>query len=145
MEQLNLQLSENDLTLQVESAKYSRIENRKSTRHLDSKIIVPFPDPILRYIFYKLSEKPCSKAELIEGLGAKTPEKRNEIAGRLSILVAIDQVIELRDDGKYHVIDAENFKHIDFWGFTLKTESDFVPTTNQEENHENQKSKASVK
>jgi hypothetical protein len=80
-----------------------------------------------------------SREELITGLGLKDPEDIRRMTGTLSILVNIDQVIEiikpenqkpryivdgasqyLIDEGNsYQVIDQENFRDVDFWGFKI--------------------------
>lgn len=142
------------LTVRVESAKYDRIENRKTSRHPDSHAKVPLLDVMKRYLYftltrqkhpesvqptYYMSESLIDKNVLIAGLGLKDPEDIRRMTGTLSTLINIDQVIEiinpdehsprylvdgenktLIDEGDcYRVIDQENFRDVDFWGFKI--------------------------
>lgn len=83
-----------------------------------------------------------SREELIKGLGLRHPQDMSRLCGTLSILVNIDQVIEqvesqgedyhyhyLDENGKdqllilanynYQVVDQENFRDVDFWGYKI--------------------------
>lgn len=132
------------LTARIESAKYDRIENRKTSRHPDSRAKVPLLEVMKRYLYFALtqSKTPMSREELITGLGLKDPQDMSQLCGELSILANTDQVIErvesqeedyhyhyLDENGKdqllmlenhrYQVVDQENFRDVDFWGFKI--------------------------